>query len=362
MKSKILLVIGAIFLLIAIVFNVIVYNTSKNNTNVKSDNLTSRKTISTSSNNVWCGTFNLVWNELMDYLGGDVEFEGEQPEIAIELNKRKFTKEMLSEKDYYIKNGKATPKLKEIILKDIKEKFNEESDLLEGVDFDTPNGIAIYAMLIKEFKFLEKFDNLEPREFMYSQDNFSEEKIEVFGIDDMTKENVYKNVEVLYADGTNTYDTTEYAVKLKTKENEEVILFATDDDDSYENIYKKLQKETKNYTGNKKFEKVDSLYVPVLNVDVKIKYDELCGKYFKNREDEYICEAMQTIKFNLDSNGGKLKSEAVIITDSMSCSSKTARTFNFCRPCYVFLKEEGKEQFYFAMKIKDLEFLKKCDL
>ena len=34
-------------------------------------------------NQVWVGTFNLVWNELMEELGGNVEFEEGNSELAM---------------------------------------------------------------------------------------------------------------------------------------------------------------------------------------------------------------------------------------------------------------------------------------
>ena len=56
-------------------------------------------------NQVWVGTFNLVWNELIEQLGGNVEFEEGNSELANELNKKTFTKEMLNEDSYYIKTN-----------------------------------------------------------------------------------------------------------------------------------------------------------------------------------------------------------------------------------------------------------------
>ena len=46
------------------------------------------------SNKVWVGTFNLVWNDLMnDVIGGKIEFEEGYSELANELNKQTFTVE-----------------------------------------------------------------------------------------------------------------------------------------------------------------------------------------------------------------------------------------------------------------------------
>ena len=52
-------------------------------------------------NRVWVGTFQLVWNDLMDYIvKGPVVFENEKSPLAKQLNKQKFKAEMLNENSY----------------------------------------------------------------------------------------------------------------------------------------------------------------------------------------------------------------------------------------------------------------------
>ena len=62
-------------------------------------------------NTIWIGSFQLAWNELIEYLGYEVEFK-DKTELLTELNKQLFTKDMLSENDYYIKIGKTNLDLK----------------------------------------------------------------------------------------------------------------------------------------------------------------------------------------------------------------------------------------------------------
>ena len=72
-------------------------------------------------------------------------------------------------------------------------------------------------MLKKEFNYLEKFSELPDDTF----DN-SEEKVKYFGIGVSTSKDASKNVEILF------YNSNEnFAIKLKTKENEEIILYKT---------------------------------------------------------------------------------------------------------------------------------------
>lgn len=320
------------------------------------------KTVNNSDlDTIWCGTFQIAWNELMDYVGGNVEFEEDEILLANELNERTFTKDMLSENSYYVKTGNSSSSLKKDIDKDLKEKFNikDGAKILEGQELDNSNGILIYSMLEKNFTFPEKFDDL--KSVVFKGKNEIQEKIKMFGIDDESDSKLYDNVEVLYWDPKNVDNTgiisNECAVKLKTKENEEVILYRTDKEDSFENLYNELLNLSETFDGNKEFTSYDELKIPCIDIDININYDELCDKLIKNTDGEYISTAIQNIKFNLNSEGGLIFSEAAIITDSMSAPSISARLFYFNKPFVIFVKEQDKEKPYFAMKIDSTEYL-----
>lgn len=60
---------------------------------------------------------------------------------------------------------------------------------------------------------------------------------------------------------------------------------------------------------------------------------------------------MQSIQFSMNPKGGKIYSEAIIHTDSLSAPAQSARILNFCKPCYMFIKEKDKEKPYFAVKL-----------
>lgn len=320
------------------------------------------KTVNSSEADIiWCGTFQLAWNELMDYVGGNVEFEGIEKFIVGELNERKFTKDMLSENSYYVKMGKASQKLKKEIDNELKQKFDiDGTNIFDGEDLENSNGILIYSMLKKNFTFNEKFDDLEPATFIVDEENSS--KVKVFGIDEESDSKLYDNVEVLFWDYENLdsvayFISNEFAVKLKTKENEEVILYRTDKIDSFDNLYNELQNLSESFEGEKKFTELDTLTVPCIDIDVNINYDELCNNIIKNTDGEYISKAVQNIKFNLNSEGGLIFSEAAIITDALSAPRLDARYFSFNKPFIIFVKEKDKEKPYFAMKIENTEYL-----
>ena len=322
----------------------------------------SKTTNNSNLDTIWCGTFQIAWNELMEYAGGIVEFE-EENLLANELNGSKFTKEMLSENSYYVKKGKASNKLKDEINKELNERFDikDGAKILDGQNLDNSNGILIYSMLKKNFTFLEKFDDLKPGTFEAKDGTI--EKVKIFGIDRDSDSKLRNNVEVLYWDYENLDSnigliSNEFAVKLKTKENEEVILYRTDKEGTFENLYNELQNLSMNFEEGREFRNQgDELKIPCINIDININYDELCNKIIKNTNEEYISTAIQNIKFNLNSKGGLIFSEAAIITDSLSSASTNSRLFYFNKPFIIFVKENDKEMPYFAMKINNAEYL-----
>ena len=101
------------------------------------------------SNTAWCGTFNLIWNDLKNDLAKkDIVFNP-QPTAVDNLNKGTFNTSYLSEDSYYKVYGSPTLELKKQIEKAIKEKFNETSDILD--DFSWEEGESdnyfLYVML-----------------------------------------------------------------------------------------------------------------------------------------------------------------------------------------------------------------------
>lgn len=299
------------------------------------------------SNKVWVGTFNLVWNDLMnDVIGEKIEFEEGNPPIADELNKQLFTEEQLNSNSYFKIHGGATYELKNEIQNGIKQKFNEDSKIIDRVEWGNPEGYVLYAMLKKEFNYLEKFPTLESKTF-----GNSEEKVKYFGLEPNTSQEASKNVEILF------YNSKEdFAIKLKTKEKEEVYLYrSTGENKSFEENYQEMKEKQSKYTGEKDWNENDVLNIPYIKVSDEINYDELCGKRIKGTK-WYIRQALQTIDFELNNYGGSVKSEALIELLKMGVSNIN-REFIFNDDFIVYLKEEDKEKPYFALKVDNTDIL-----
>ena len=299
------------------------------------------------NNTVWCGTFQLIWNDLKnDFAKQDIEFTP-QLEVVKNLNKGKFNTSKISDNSYYKAQGIPTEKLKAEIEKGLKDKFNETSDILDGFDFDgNPDKYLLYAMLKKEFNYLEKFSTLKDNTF-----GNSEEKVKYFGIEPDTLQTASKNIEILF------YNSKEdFAIKLKTKEKEEVYLYrTTGENKSFEENYQEMLEKQTQYTGDKKWNRIDILNIPFIKINDEINYDELCGRMIKGTN-WYIRQAIQTIDFELNNYGGSVKSEALIEALKNAIFEK-GREFIYNDDFILYLKEEDKDKPYFALKVDDIDIL-----
>lgn len=275
------------------------------------------------SNNIWVGSFELAWKELAQRIGknGIIELE-EESQIANDLNKSKFSKEMLSEKDYTI-----------------------------SVIQNDRNGYNIYASLNKNLSFLYSFDNFND----YCNKTFSngEEYIKYFGINGSTSEKADENVEVLFYNKRKE----DFAVKLKTKEGDEIILYRTNDTKSFNEYYEDILNKANAYTGEKTFGKKDELFIPYINLNGRIRYNELQGKHIKDRKGMYIKTAEQDVNFHLTEKGCNLNSNATFVNETFSIEN--SRHFEYEDTFIIFMKEKNIKEPYFALKVDNSDILEK---
>ena len=232
-------------------------------------------------NNLWVGTLDLAWKELENKLGQDKInlVDGNLP-IVDDLNNSKFTKEMLDSNDYEVK---------------------VEKNLTGGYDID--------ATLNKELNFPVPFDNFSD----YNKNmtfGDGEKFVKYFGVNNGTSEEVNKNIEILFFNNESPTSalSNDFAIKLFTKEGDEIILYRTDDEKSFDEYYKDIEDKSSSYTGRTEFGEDDELLVPYVRANGMIAYNELCGKYIKGSENDamYFKNVVQNVNFSLNEKGCNL--------------------------------------------------------
>ncbi len=312
--------------------------------------LPTMNTQSTAQNRIWVGTFQLVWNELTDKIvKAPVKFLDFDSQMANNLNQKQFKKSNLNEKSYYVKSGIVSPALKAEIEKNIKSKFHETSDILKMFDFTyNPEKIFVYAMLKKDFRFTNAFDKLATGNFGNSQ-----EKVKYFGINDNSNPKLYKNVSVLFYN-----DDNDFAVKLYTKGKDEVLLYRTNDDKTFDKYYAELNDKTAKYSGDKNFVKNDTLTIPDIKLYQETSFNELEGHKIVGTNMQ-IDKTIETVDFRMNNKGVKLKSEAAIMLRCMSLAPREGRDFTFNNNFVLFLIEKNQNTPYYAMKVSDVAAINK---
>lgn len=282
-------------------------------------------------NNLWVGTLDLAWKELEDKIGlNKIELEGEMPQIANDLNESTFSKEMLNPNDYKI-----------------------------NVERTVTNGYKIDATLNKELNFLESFDNFSNYKWTFGN---SEEYIKYFGINNASPEKMNKNVEILFYNKLNNGSllSNDMAIKLKTKEGDEIILYRTDDKKSFDEYYEDIKAKTKNYKGRTEFSEDDELRVPYVKVNGMINYKQLYDKKIKNLKGLYIYDVIQNVNFYLNERGCNLSSKATMVTEYMGIGQDTKYCY-FQDTFIIFMKEANSDKPYFALKVDNNDILEKIE-
>jgi len=309
-----------------------------------------------------CWTFQLVWNDMVNnVVKQDVVFNP-QLQVVENLNKQTFSNKYLSENSYFSKFGLLTLDLKAAIENWIKEKFNETSDILDQLDWsDIPQSddyydwkpekrYGFYAMLKKIFNFENAFDELDKWNFDDKYNN-----IEYFWIKWSSDNKLRNQVYVYYYNSDN-----DFAVALKTKEWEDIILTRWIKWNTFMEIYYNILKEDKNYKWKHYFTKDDYLKVPNLKVKTLTEFEDLEDHSFLAADGD-VCnieKALQTIEFELNKSGWYIKSEAFIEmyknTSAWEYVEVEHRYFYFDKPFIMFWKESDKGLPYFAAQISDI--------
>ena len=282
-------------------------------------------------NNLWVGTLDLAWKDLEEKIGlNKIELEGEMPQIANDLNESTFSKEMLNPNDYKI-----------------------------NVERTVTNGYKIDATLNKELNFLESFDNFNDYKWTFGN---SDEAIKYFGINNASPEKMNRNVEILFYNKLNNGSllSNDMAIKLKTKEGDEIILYRTDDKKSFDEYYEDIKAKTKNYKGRTEFLEDDELRVPYVKVNGMINYNQLYDKKIKNSKGLYIYDVIQNVNFYLNERGCNLSSKATMVTEYMGIGEDTKYCY-FQDTFIIFMKEKKSDKPYFALKVDNNDILEKIE-
>jgi hypothetical protein len=259
-------------------------------------------------NMVWCGTFQLAWNETCALVGEDLHFDPE-PSIVAELNKKVFTKDDLDTTSYIALAGFVKDDIHQKIRQSLQEKFDGAARpryIPSESLTPRPQDIVAYAYLFKNPEFAVPFERLEkPLRFGHGE-------VSAFGMGDLKRAHEQMAPQVLILDYSGPDD---FVIELKTKSQGDRLILA------------KIQPKTSlaetiadvkirsNSTKPQTCMPEDKLAVPKFNFDITRRYNEIEGTKLIVQNpsvagDLWVQSAMQGIRFQMDEKGVRLKSES----------------------------------------------------
>jgi hypothetical protein len=293
----------------------------------------------------------LAWNELSEYVGGEITFDtnnrGVKTALTLrELNKKVFRKEHLDEESYLAVVGLVSDGILGRIQKGLQEKFRDTTK----IDFSRvcPTDIIAYAYLLKNLMFLQKFDEIEDL-------IFDSIPVKAFGtiVRRDSPRKLLNQVRVLHYK-----DPTEFTLSFKTQSEDIMVLAMLKPESTLEETLAAV-----NTGAHENLIEKDELKVPKISFDLEHRFSEL-----QNRQvlingvisDRFIAEAIQLIKFELNEFGAKLRSEAAITMRKMAAFRPALpRKFIFDRPFLLYLKHHDDSPPYFVAWIGDTDFMVK---
>lgn len=302
-------------------------------------------------NVLWCGTFQLAWNEFCNLIGDSPTVKPSSKMVDI-LNKRKTNKKDLEEKDYVAMAGKGTGFLDKIF-EEWERKFEGQAypELLKKAQKGPPIIWITYAYLFKHLPFEHVFHR------HYNKLNFKGKLVDYFGVpDDRETEDLRKLAEqVVILDYKNDDD---FIIELKTTEkNDRLILAKISPKETLEKTVKNVEKRIEK-AKPAKLRDDEFVQVPVLNFDILREYNELIGDTIISKDKDIdattIDIAAQSIRFRLDEKGAVLKSQAIMIYSGISFD---IRCFKFDKPFLILLKRKDAKNPYFALWVGNSELL-----
>ena len=286
-------------------------------------------------NILWCGTLQLVWNELCDNNGGPIEAKSHSSIVDI-LNKRLISKDDLDEGDYVAMAG-GGPGFIDKIFKELERKFGGQAcpTLLRSYE---GSDLIAYAYLFKHLPFKYVFER------RYHKLDFQGKLVDCFAFPFShhiaNASEVAEQVSIL--DYKNNDD---FILELKTtvKDNQLILAKISPKKTLLETV-KNVEKRIKGANPSKLTED-EAMKVPVLDFDILREYNELY--------ETIAGPVLQSIRFRLDEAGAVLKSEVVCL----GLSTGPERSFIFDKPFLILIKRKEARNPYFALWVGNSDLL-----
>ena len=312
--------------------------------------------IAPGKNVLWCGTFQLAWNEACQLTGGDLQFNQDSPLVTV-LNKHSFTKDSLDEGSYVAMAGFVKDNIHAKIQQAVREKFRgsfEPRFLPDPALTPHPNDIAAYACFYKHLTFPLPFERLDDAL------TFGGVKVPAFGMAQYkaSLEKLYPQVLILDYQNSN-----DFVIELKTtSEGDRLILAKTQPNHDLAGTVTGVENRLA-AAHPELAETNDLLCIPKFNFDLTREYSEIEGlrlvpKSHQIATNLVLVSAVQNTKFDMDEKGVELKSESEV---SIACAQRSIPVSKHVmiidQPFLILMQRSKAKIPYFALWVDNPEIL-----
>lgn len=311
-------------------------------------------------NIIWCSSFQIAWNELMDnIIKAPIEITGAE-EFSNRLNAARQSHLDLPPESYYAASGFVKDGIAEEIQAQMAKRFPSVPTPQFGEL--TPLDMLAYSYMAANVKFkIPFFENRKDLPFKDSLGN--ETPVTSFGIrsqDEYAYHKLREQVQILFCqDDPNSDGVTGFAIDLckYTKPNQ-VVIAQIPRKDTLAQILEDLEERIAEFPKEEwaqPFGINDVLLVPNMYWRLAHRFREIEKKHLANPgyETYWVKEASQVIQFRLDRSGAELKSEA------KAHAAPVPRHFILDGSFLIYLKKRGAEYPFFVMWVDNAELLSK---
>jgi hypothetical protein len=312
--------------------------------------------IAAGRNYVYCGTFQLAWNDFWDhFVKGPIHLDG-RPEMGEILNRRQFNSTDLARDCYLAMAGEVAQGIMAKIRDAMKRKFPQATLPVE--DPPRKTDIVAFAYMAKNLQFAHKFDRLD-QPLLFGGERG--EPVVVFGVKSSGSAEIAALVrqQVTILDYENDND---FILQLSTKSaRDELILAKIAPGKTLSATIDAVQKRLRTRGpqlragGQSRLKEDDEFAVPRIKLNVCRQYHELLHRGIEGWGDFTITVALQAIRFDLDETGVRLESKA--IGGGGGAFLPKPRQLVFDKPFLLLLKQANSQRPYFSMWIENTEVL-----
>jgi hypothetical protein len=308
------------------------------------------------TNVLWCGTFQLAWNEAGRLVGEDLRFEREHRIIST-LNKHAFTKESLDEPSYIAMAGFVRDNIHGRIRKAVEEKFHgafKPRFIPDKRLTPRPQDFVVYACLYKNLSFPTPFERFDETLM------FNGVRVSAFGTGPYkaSLEKVYPQILIL-----DYKSEDDFVIELKTKsEGDRLILAKLEPKSTLADTVMSVAGRIK-HTQAETAATNDLLLVPRVKLDITRVYSEIEGlrlvpKGTNVAKDLLLRSAVQNTVFEMNEKGVELKSEAHM---PFGCKQEAEpgpkHKMIFDKPFLILMQRRDAGTPYFALWVDNPELL-----